>query len=47
MKTIFRLVVLAVGFLSGIYVGVHYPKQAENIDQLIEARNLVQALTLR
>src|SRR4051812_23796696 len=34
MKTIFRLIVLAVGFFSGIYVGVHYPKQAANIDQV-------------
>jgi hypothetical protein len=34
MKTIIRLVVLAVGFLAGIYVGVHYPKQAANIDQV-------------
>src|SRR4051812_1092554 len=34
MKTIVRLIVLAVGFLVGIYVGVHYPKQAANIDQV-------------
>lgn len=34
MKTIFRLVVLVLGFLGGIYVGVHYPQQAANIDQV-------------
>jgi len=34
MKTIFRLVVPVIGFLAGIYVGVHYPQQAANIDQV-------------
>lgn len=34
MKTIFRLVLLAAGFLAGIFVGVKYPQQAANIDRI-------------
>jgi len=34
MKTILRLITLAVGFFAGIFVGVRYPQQAANLDRV-------------
>lgn len=34
MRTLIHLIVLIVGFLGGIYVGVHFPQQAQNVEQI-------------
>ena len=34
MRTVLYLALLGIGFFGGIYVGVHYPQQAANIDQV-------------
>ena len=36
MRMIFRLAFLGIGFLIGIFVGVHYQKQAVQIDKVRE-----------